>query len=37
MWQVQEKDELRAEVWWRKLGERDHLENLGVDGRIILK
>jgi len=24
-------------VLWEDLGERDHLENLGVDGRIILK
>jgi hypothetical protein len=24
-------------VWWRDLRERDHLEDLCVDGRIILK
>jgi hypothetical protein len=23
--------------WWRNLMKRDHLEDLGVDGRIILK
>jgi len=23
--------------WWRKLGERDHLEDPGIDGRIILR
>jgi hypothetical protein len=24
-------------LWWRKLRVRDHLEDLGVDGRILLK
>jgi hypothetical protein len=37
MWQVQEKEELRAGIWWGNLRERDYLENLGVDDRIILK
>jgi hypothetical protein len=23
--------------WWRKLGERDHLDELGMKGRITLK
>jgi hypothetical protein len=23
--------------WWRNLGERVHLEDVGVDGRIILR
>jgi hypothetical protein len=36
-WQVQEKEELLAGIWWRNLRERDHLENVRVDGRIILK
>jgi hypothetical protein len=26
-----------TEVWWRNLRERDHLEDPGVDGRIILR
>jgi hypothetical protein len=26
-----------AGFWWRELRERDHLENIGVDGLIILK
>jgi hypothetical protein len=25
------------QFWWRDLEERDHMEDLGVDGRIILK
>jgi len=29
--------EVRTGLWWRGLRERDHLEDLGVDGRIILK
>jgi len=24
-------------VWWGNLGERDHLEDPGIDGRIILR
>jgi hypothetical protein len=24
-------------VWWGNLGEEDHFEGLGVDGRVILK
>jgi hypothetical protein len=29
--------ELYAEFWLEVIGERDHLEALGVDGNIILK
>jgi hypothetical protein len=31
------KGEVYTGFWWRKLGERGHLKDLGVDGRIILK
>jgi hypothetical protein len=27
----------RTEIWWGKLSDRDHLENLGVDDMIILQ
>jgi len=26
-----------TEFWWRYVGERDYLEGVGIDGRIILK
>jgi hypothetical protein len=26
-----------TELWWGNLRERDHLEYLGIDGRIILR
>jgi hypothetical protein len=29
--------EVHTGLWWEYLRERDHLENVGVDGRIILK
>jgi hypothetical protein len=29
--------EVHAGFWWRELRERDHMEDVGVDGRIILK
>jgi hypothetical protein len=29
--------EKQERLWWRGLRERIHLEDLGVDGRIILK
>jgi len=34
MW---ESGEVHTGFWWGKLRERDHLEYLGVDGRIILR
>jgi len=29
--------ELHTEFWWGNLRERNHLEDLGVEGRIMLK
>ena len=37
MWHVWETGEVYIRFWWRGLWERGRLENLGVDGRIILK
>jgi hypothetical protein len=31
-----ETRQVYIEIWWRDLMERDHLEDLGVDGRVIL-
>jgi hypothetical protein len=37
MWHVLETGEMHAGLWWGGLGKSDHLEDLGVDGRMILK
>jgi len=37
MWHAWTRGDVHTESWWGKLRERDHLEELGVDGRIILK
>jgi len=37
MWHVCGTGEERTGFWWRDLWERDHSENPGVDGRIIVK
>jgi hypothetical protein len=31
------REEVRTEVWWGALRERAHLEDPGLDGRIILR
>jgi hypothetical protein len=36
MWHLWGKGEMHTEFWWGKL-DRDCLEDVGVDGRIILK
>ena len=37
MWHVWEMGEMCAGLWWGDLRERDHLEDLFIDGSIILK
>jgi hypothetical protein len=37
MWHIWETGELHAGFWWGDPNEREDLEDLGVDGRIILK
>jgi len=37
MWQIWGRGEVRTGVWWVDLRDRDHLEGVGVGGRIILK
>jgi hypothetical protein len=37
MWDVWETGEVHTGFWWVNLRKREHLEDLGVDGRIVLK
>ena len=37
MWDIRGRGMVHAGFWWGNLRERDHLEDLDVDGRIILK
>jgi hypothetical protein len=37
MWLVWETGEEHTGFWWGDQSERDHLEDVGLDGRIILK
>jgi len=37
MWHIWGTAAVRTGFWWGDLRERDHMEDLGLDGRIILK
>jgi len=37
MWNKWETGEVHTGFWWGDLTEGDHLEDLGIDGMIILK
>jgi hypothetical protein len=37
MWHLWETGELHTAFWWGELRERDHLEDRGIGGRLILK
>ena len=37
MWHVLGTGEMHAGLWWGGLGKRDHLKDLSVDGRMIIK
>jgi len=37
MWRVWKKGKVHTEFWWGNLRKRDLLEDLRVDGRVILK
>jgi len=37
MWHVWGRRELYIQFWFRKLKEREHPKDLGVDGRVTLK
>jgi hypothetical protein len=37
MWHVWVREEVRREFWWGNMSDRDYMEDIGVNGRIILK
>jgi hypothetical protein len=36
-WTGPERGKLHKGFWWKNLSERDHLKDLGIDGRVMLK
>jgi hypothetical protein len=37
MWHIRDIEDVHTGFWWTNPWEREHLQGLGVDGRIILK
>jgi len=37
MWHIWERGKVHTGFWWGDLREKDHLEDLGIGGRVILK
>jgi hypothetical protein len=37
VWHVWGREEAHTGFWWGNLRERDHFEDIGIDGRIILR
>ena len=37
IWHVLRRREMHVGFWWGNLNKTDHLDDLGVDGRIILE
>jgi hypothetical protein len=37
MWHVWEAEDIHGGFWWGYLMEKDHMEDIGVDERVILK
>jgi len=36
MWNIQKRRDVHTGFWWGNLRDKDHLQYLGIDGRIIL-